>query len=169
MPRKKAVAKAVKKKVAKKKLATKTARKLAKVPRAAAKPGAKPVAPSQKRPKANAPEPPRPTSPAVKSVDAAKAEPSLGRPLVTQEEKLYMLFHDDYQCRQVFEFLRVETIKELEEFSPQQIVHLMSRPIRMTVDRIRQRLAQFKRSLKDDEQYAAGLRAGKPGEPPMKH
>jgi hypothetical protein len=87
-----------------------------------------------------------------------KHEPSLGRPLVTQEEKLYMLFHDDYQCRQVFEFLRVETVKELEEFSPQQIVHMMSRPIRLTVDRIRQRLAQFKRSLKDDEQFAAEFR-----------
>lgn len=92
---------------------------------------------------------------ATKPVETVRAEPSLGRPLVTQEEKLYMLFHDDYLCRQVFEFLRVETIKELEQFSPQQIVHLMSRPIRMTVDRIRQRLAEFKRSLKDDEQFAA--------------
>lgn len=82
-------------------------------------------------------------------------EISLGRPLVTQEEKLYMLFHDDYQARQVFEFLRVDTVKELEQFSQQQIVHMMSKPLRMTVDRIRQRLAQFKRSLKDDEHFAA--------------
>jgi hypothetical protein len=85
----------------------------------------------------------------------AKPEVSLGRPLVTQEEKLFMLFHDDYQARQVFEFLRVETVKELEQFSQQQIVHMMSKPLRMTVDRIRQRLAQYKRSLKDDEQFAA--------------
>lgn len=90
------------------------------------------------------------------SVDAsANPEISLGRPLVTQEEKLYMLFHDDYQARQVFEFLRVENVKELEQFSQQQIVHMMSKPLRMTVDRIRQRLAQYKRSLKDDEQFAA--------------
>ena len=102
---------------------------------------------------------PAPNSAAAES---AKAEASLGRPLVTQEEKLYMLFHDDYQCRQVFEFLRVETVKELEEFTPQQIVHLMSRPIRLTVDRIRQRLAQYKRSLKDDEQFAAEYRQTKP-------
>jgi rhamnose utilization protein RhaD (predicted bifunctional aldolase and dehydrogenase) len=94
-----------------------------------------------------------------------KLEPSLGRPLVTQEEKLYMLFHDDYQSRQVFEFLRVDTIKDLEEFTPQQIVHLMSRPIRLTVDRIRQRLAQFKRSLKDDEQYATEFRQAKDDQP----
>lgn len=101
------------------------------------------------------------SSPAKSAAPAAeppKTEVSLGRPMVTQEEKLYMLFHDDYQCRQVFEFLRVETVKELEQFTPHQIVHLMSRPIRLTVDRIRQRLAQFQRSLKDDEQFAADFR-----------
>lgn len=87
-----------------------------------------------------------------------KPEVSLGRPLVTQEEKLYMLFHEDYLARQVFEFLRVETIKELEQFSQQQIIHMMTKPLRTTVDRIRQRLAQFKRSLKDDEQFAAEFR-----------
>jgi rhamnose utilization protein RhaD (predicted bifunctional aldolase and dehydrogenase) len=102
---------------------------------------------------------------AANPVIPIKLEPSLGRPLVTQEEKLYMLFHDDYQSRQVFEFLRVDTIKDLEEFTPQQIVHLMSRPIRLTVDRIRQRLAQFKRSLKDDEQYATEFRQAKDDQP----
>lgn len=96
-----------------------------------------------------------PKSPPVSSKPATTAEVSLGRPLVTQEEKLYMLFHDDYQARQVFEFLRVENVKELEQFSQQQIVHMMSKPLRMTVERIRQRLAQYKRSLKDDEQFAA--------------
>jgi hypothetical protein len=118
----------------KKKVALKKSDKVVQTPAAAAKPVA-----------------PKPASP------APRPEHSLGRPLVTQEEKLYMLFHDDYQCRQVFEFLRVETVKDLEQFTAQQIVHLMSRPIRMTVDRIRQRLAQFKRSLKDDEQFAAGV------------
>lgn len=94
-------------------------------------------------------------SPAVSNATSSASEVSLGRPLVTQEEKLYMLFHDDYQARQVFEFLRVDTVKELEQFSQQQIVHMMSKPLRLTVERIRQRLAQYKRSLKDDEQFAA--------------
>ena len=94
---------------------------------------------------------PQPTAPEV----------SLGRPLVTQEEKLYMLFHDDYLARQVFEFLRVDTVKELEQYSQRQIVDLMSKPLRMTIERIRQRLATFKRSLKDDEQYAAEFLKGK--------
>lgn len=84
-----------------------------------------------------------------------KSEPSLGRPLVTQEEKLYWVFHEDFQARKVFEFLQVETLKELEQFSQQEIVHLLSKPTRMTVERIRERLAQNKRCLKGDEQFAA--------------
>ena len=90
----------------------------------------------------------------VKGAPISAPDAVLGRPLVTQEEKLYMLFHDDYHSRQVFEFLRVQTVKELEEYSPQQIIHLLSKPIRMTVDLIRQRLAKYKRSLRDDEQFA---------------
>ncbi|MBS0204053.1 MAG: hypothetical protein JSS49_14200 [Planctomycetes bacterium] len=55
----------------------------------------------------------------------------------------------------VFEFLRVETVKELEQYSPQQIIHLLPKPIRTTVDGIRQRLAELKRSLREDEGFAA--------------
>jgi hypothetical protein len=97
----------------------------------------------------------KPVARPAKPVETSNPQPSLGRPLVTQEERLYMLFHDDYQSRQVFEFLQVETVKQLEDYSPQQIVYLMSKPIRQTVDRIRQRLAQYKRSLKDDQHFAA--------------
>ena len=101
----------------------------------------------------------KPTAASAKKAPAKETpkftpDVSLGRPLITQEEKLYMLFHDDYHSRQVFEFLRVETVKDLEQFSPQQIIHLLSKPIRTTVDRIRQRLAKYKRSLRDDEQFA---------------
>lgn len=89
---------------------------------------------------------------------AKEPEVSLGRPLVTQEEKLYMLFKDDYHARQIFEFLRVFTVKELEEFSPQQIVRRVSKPVFDTVDRIRGKLAEMKRSLRDDEEFAAEYR-----------
>lgn len=87
-----------------------------------------------------------------------KPEVPLGRPLVTQEEKLYMLFQHDYHARQIFEFLRVNTLKELEELSPQQIVRRVSKPVFDTVDRIRQTLAEMKRSLRDDEAYAKEYR-----------
>src|SRR5438093_4700496 len=89
---------------------------------------------------------------------AQEPEVSLGRPLVTQEEKLYMLFQHDYHARQIFEFLRVETVKELEQFSPQQIVRRVSKPVFDTVDRIRQKLAEMKRSLRDDAEFAAEFR-----------
>jgi len=80
---------------------------------------------------------------------------SLGRPTVTAEERLFMLFHGDYEARQVFEFLRAETVADLEQFSPQDIIHRLSRPIRETVDRIRTTLAQKNRCLSGDEGFAA--------------
>ena len=85
---------------------------------------------------------------------SAKRKPALGRPTVTSEEKLFMLFHEDYEARQVFEFLRAETVGDLEQHSPQEIIHRLSRPIRETVERIRQRLAERNRCLKEDEEFA---------------
>src|SRR3954463_3883725 len=78
---------------------------------------------------------------------------SLGRPTVTAEEKLFMLFHEDYEARQVFQFLRAETVADLEQHSPQDIIHSLSRPIREMVDRIRTKLAQRNRCLAGDEEF----------------
>jgi hypothetical protein len=80
---------------------------------------------------------------------------SLGRPTVTADEKLFMLFHEDYEARQVFEFLRAETVADLEQFSPQEIIHRLSRPVRETVDRIRMKLAERNRCLAGDAEFAA--------------
>ena len=66
-----------------------------------------------------------------------------------------MLFHEDYEARQVFEFLRAETVADLERFSPHEIFHRLSRPIRETVDRIRTKLAERNRCLRDDQEFAA--------------
>ena len=85
---------------------------------------------------------------------AAKRKPALGRPTITAEEKLFMLFHDDFHARQIFDFLRAETVGDLEQHSPQEIIHRLSRPLRETVERIRQRLAERNRCLKDDEEFA---------------
>jgi hypothetical protein len=83
-------------------------------------------------------------------------KPALGRPTITAEEKLFMLFHDDYHARQIFEFLRAETVGDLERFSPQDIIDRLSRPIRETVDRIRMKLADRHRCLAGDEHFAFG-------------
>ena len=109
--------------------------------KASAKPSAKKSAPVSK--------------PAVVKKPEPAPDVSLGRPLVTQEEKLYMLFKDDFHARQIFEFLRVQTVKELEQYSPSQIVCILSKPLTNTVERIRQRLAEMKRSLREDEEFAA--------------
>jgi hypothetical protein len=79
---------------------------------------------------------------------------SLGRPLVRADEKLYMLFKQDYHARQIFEFLRVETVGELEQFSPRQVLEILSAPVRETLERIRERLAEYKRHLRDDTPFA---------------
>ena len=94
---------------------------------------------------------------AAKKTAKSKAarKPALGRPTVTAEEKLFMLFHEDYEARQVFAFLRAETVADLEQFTPQEIIHRLSRPIRETVDRIRTKLAERNRCLAGDEVYAA--------------
>jgi hypothetical protein len=46
-------------------------------------------------------------------------------------------------------------VADLEKFSPQEIIHKLSRPIREMVDRIRNRLAERNRCLAGDEDYAA--------------
>ena len=95
---------------------------------------------------------------AKKSARGKSAEPKLGRPTVTGEEMLFMLFKEDYHARQVFDFLRVQTVKELEQFSPQQIVKILSRPITETVNRIRRKLAEKNRYLLDDVSFAFELK-----------
>lgn len=89
----------------------------------------------------------------AKKPAAAEDHVALGRVLVTQEEKLYMLFKDDYHARSIFEFLRAETVQDLKKFSPQEIVKLLSRPIQQTVQRIRQALAEKNRHLAGDEAF----------------
>lgn len=78
----------------------------------------------------------------------------LGRPKVTADARLDVLFQKDYQAREVFAFLRVETIRELEEHAPQEIIEQMTGPLVQTVDRIRKALALNNRCLARDEKFA---------------
>ena len=71
---------------------------------------------------------------------SASTKGTLGRPKVTGEEKLFLLFKQDYHARQVFGFLGVETVKELEQYEPAQIIKLLSQPIRQAVRQIRAKL-----------------------------
>jgi hypothetical protein len=89
---------------------------------------------------------------------AAKAQ-RLPRPLVTAEEKLFLLFKDDYHARQIFDFLRAGTVGELEQYTPRQIVARLSKPIEDAVERIRHKLAEKNRYLSGDEAYLLRTKA----------
>jgi len=104
----------------------------------------------------------KPKSVGKQAAPAADDAAAIGRVLVSQEEKLYMLFKEDYHARQIFEFLRVETVKDLEQFSPQQIVKLLSQPIQATVLRIRRKLAEKNRHLAEDEAFVVEFKKNAP-------
>ncbi len=94
---------------------------------------------------------------AAKKKTARKASPAgakLGRARITGDAKLDEFFKRDYEARQVFEFLRVHTLKDLEQYGPQEIVERLTGPMVRTIDRIRKALALNNRSLKGDERYA---------------
>jgi len=80
--------------------------------------------------------------------------PSLGRPKVTGEEDLDLFFKEDYHARQIFKYLGVQTVKELERYSAGEILRRLSEPIKKTVERVRNLLAQYNRCLHGDETYA---------------
>jgi hypothetical protein len=90
--------------------------------------------------------------PATKKV-SAKKKPRLPRPTITGEEKLFLLFKDDYHARQIFDFLRVETVHDLEQFTADEIFKRLTRPMAESVERIRRRLADKNRYLSGDEGY----------------
>lgn len=161
--------KAVKKKVVKAKAVVKKvpARKAAKATKTKAV--ARPTAPAAKAAPAAPAAKAAPAAPPSKKVVPRRTSPpaeTLGRPLVTAEEKLYLLFKEDYHARQIFEFLRVDTVGALERFGPQEIIQILSAPVRQTVERVRMRLAENKRHLKDDREFA--LRHRNAGEPSAK-
>src|SRR5205823_9536058 len=98
------------------------------------------VVPSRKKPSA-APPP-------------VEERPTLGRPKVTGDEDLDLFFKEDYHARQVFKFLGVQTLKDLERYSSSEILRRLSIPIKETVERVRRLLAQYNRCLHGDETFA---------------
>lgn len=85
---------------------------------------------------------------------AKGAAKSLGRPRVAGDANLDQFFTRDYEVREVFAFLRVATLKELEAFGPEEIVEKLTAPVIRTVDRIRKALAINNRCLKNDHAFA---------------
>ncbi len=87
-----------------------------------------------------------------------KRPSSLGRPRVKADAKLDLVFQKDYKAREVFSFLNVTTLRELEELPADEIIARMTRPLVETVERIRKSLALMNRCLKKDLGYALEFR-----------
>ncbi len=81
-------------------------------------------------------------------------QPSLGRPRVTADARLDQVFQKDYQAREVFDFLGVGTLRELETYAPDEIIDKLTGPMVQTVQRIRKTLALVNRSLANDRDFA---------------
>jgi hypothetical protein len=85
---------------------------------------------------------------------ARKGPGSLGRVKVAADARLDLLFQKDYQAREVFDFLKVQTLRELEQHNPADIIERLTGPLVQTVQRIRKTLALVHRHLAKDEKFA---------------
>ncbi len=85
---------------------------------------------------------------------ARKGPASLGRVRVAADARLDLLFQKDYQAREIFDFLKVQTLRELEQHAPQEIIDRLTGPMVQTVQRIRKTLALVHRHLAKDEKFA---------------
>lgn len=90
----------------------------------------------------------------VKKGPARSAGTLLGRARISGTAELDQYFLKDYEARQVFTFLGVKTLKELETYSPQEIVERLTAPMVQTVNRIRKSLAMQNRCLANDQKFA---------------
>lgn len=60
----------------------------------------------------------------------------------------------DQGAREVFDSLRVITVRELEELSPDEIIQKLAGPLYQSVQRIRKTKALCNRSLSGDQTFA---------------
>ncbi|MCR9201486.1 MAG: hypothetical protein NXI04_22825 [Planctomycetaceae bacterium] len=83
-----------------------------------------------------------------------KSDRRLGRSRVPADAPLAVVFQNDAEAQKAFAFLEIQTIRELEEFDPDELVRRLSSPAKQTVGRIRKILALNNRCLQSDESFA---------------
>ncbi|MCA9062782.1 MAG: hypothetical protein KDA96_06980 [Planctomycetaceae bacterium] len=113
---------------------------------------------------APAPAPAAPAAPARKKgvrkatiasgIRVKKAGKKLGRSRIPIDAPLDVVFQNEQQAREAFEFLGIHTIRELEQINPDDLVMRLTSPAKKTVGRIRMILAMNNRCLQDDELFA---------------
>lgn len=128
------------------------------------KPSAAPDSATRRRAAARVPEAPE-ASPAQRKKGVRKAtissgirsdrnERRLGRSRIPVDAPLDVVFQNDNQAREAFVFLGIHTIRELEQFNPDELVMRLTSPAKQTVGRIRKILAMNNRALTGDEAFA---------------
>jgi hypothetical protein len=91
---------------------------------------------------------------ATKPSARRKKSSGFGRVRVPVDARLDLVFQKDYQAREIFDFLQVQSIRELEQFAPDEILERLTGPMQQTVLRIRKTLALVNRHLARDEKFA---------------
>jgi hypothetical protein len=100
------------------------------------------------------PSPKAAKKPAKKPAPRRKKSSGFGRVRVPVDARLDLVFQKDYQAREIFDFLKVQSIRELEQFAPDEILDRLTGPMQQTVLRIRKTLALLNRHLARDEKFA---------------
>jgi len=156
------------------KKAVKKAAKPAKASRTAAKPAknvarkkptAKPAKPVVvKKAKPVRPPEPEPEAPARKKgvrkatiatgIRDTSPQRRLGRSRIPIDAPLDVVFQNDIHAREAFVFLSIHSIRELEQFTADDLVLRLTGPAKLTVGRIRKILAMNNRCLTNDESFA---------------
>ncbi len=84
----------------------------------------------------------------------AKPVRKLGRSRIPIDAPLDVVFQNDMQAKEAFMFLGIHSIRELEQFNPDDLVLRLTGPAKLTVGRIRKILAMNNRCLTGDEEFA---------------
>ena len=85
---------------------------------------------------------------------SGKTVHKLGRSQIPIDAPLDIVFQNDPSAKEAFVFLQIHTIRELEQFEPDELVRRLTSPAKQTVGRIRKILAMNNRSLESDEAFA---------------
>lgn len=83
-----------------------------------------------------------------------KPSRKLGRSRIPIDAPLDVVFQNDLQAREAFMFLGIHSIRDLEQFNPDDLVLRLTGPAKLTVGRIRKILAMNNRCLSNDEEFA---------------
>jgi len=109
---------------------------------------------ARKKPSSKAAKKPATKKAAKKPAPRRKKSSGFGRVRVPVDARLDLVFQKDYQAREIFDFLKVQSIRELEQFAPDEILERLTGPMQQTVLRIRKTLALVNRHLARDEKFA---------------